>query len=264
MPTAELARRHGYQVLVSVGLVSYGIVHLVLAWIAAQVAVGGGGGEDASSTGALKQLGQQPFGLVLLWVMAVGLLALVLWQGLEAVGGKPGADPKDQVKNRGRAIGRALVYLVLAFTAGKIAVGVGASGSSGKAEETLSAKLMSVPFGRVLVVVVGLVVVAVGVSQIVKGIRKKFITQDLAGGVGQGVATLGRVGWIAKGIALAMIGLLFVWAAIKHDPKKAGGMDSALLALRDQPFGMVLLLAMALGFAAFGVYCFFWSRNAKT
>ena len=95
MPSVELASRHGYQVLVSVGLVSYGIVHLVLAWISAQVALGGGGGDEASSTGAFKELGQHPFGIVLLWVMAVGLLALVLWQGLEVVGGKPGADTKD-------------------------------------------------------------------------------------------------------------------------------------------------------------------------
>ena len=176
MPSVELASRHGYQVLVSVGLVSYGIVHLVLAWISAQVALGGGGGGEASSTGALKELGQQPFGVVLLWVMAVGLLALVLWQGLEVVGGKPGADAKDQLKNRGKAAGRAVVYLVLGITAARIAVGAGSSAGSGEAEETLTARLMSVPFGRVLVVAVGVAILAVGISQIVKGVRRKFVT----------------------------------------------------------------------------------------
>lgn len=263
MPSVELARRHGYQVLISVGLVSYGIVHLVLAWISAQVALGGGGDEEASTTGALQQLGQQPFGLALLWVMALGLLTLVLWQALEAIGGKPGSDTKDQLKNRVKAIGKAIVYLLLAVTAGRIAMGAGSSGG-GETEETLSARLMSVPFGRVLVVAVGVAVLAVGISQVVKGIRQKFVADDLSGGVGSGVITLGRAGWIAKGVALGLIGVLFVWAAIQHDPKKAGGMDAALGALRDQPFGSVLLLAMALGFAAFGVYCFAWARNAKT
>jgi hypothetical protein len=264
VPTVELASRRGYQVLVSVGLVSYGVVHLVLAWISARVALGGGGGDEASSTGALKELGQQPFGLVLLWVMAVGLLALVLWQVLEAIGGKPGADAKDQLKNRGRAAGKAVVYLVLGLTSARIAAGAGSSAGSGEAEETLSARLMSVPFGRVLVVAVGVVVLAVGVSQIVKGVRQKFVTNDLAGGVAGWVVKLGTAGWVAKGIALSLIGVLFGWAAVKHDPKKAGGMDAALSTLRDQPFGTVLLLAMALGFAAFGVYCFVWARNAKT
>ena len=122
---------------------------------------------------------------------------------------------------------------------------------------------MSVPFGRVLVVAVGVVVLAVGISQIVKGIRQKFVEDDLAGGVAPWVVKLGTIGWVAKGIALGLIGVLFGWAAVKHDPDKAGGMDAALSALRDQPFGTVLLLAMAVGFAAFGVYCFVWARNAK-
>jgi hypothetical protein len=262
--SVELSRRRGYQVLISVGLVSYGVVHLVLAWISAQVALSGGGGEDASPTGALKELGQQPVGLILLWVMAVGLLALVPWQVLEAVGGRPGADPKDKVKNRGRAIGRALVYLVLSLTAGRIAVGAGAGASSGQTEQTVTARLINLPFGRALVVAVGIVVLAIGISQIVKGVRQKFVEDDLAGGVGRAVVLLGRVGWVAKGIALGLVGLLFCWAAVQHDPEKAGGMDAALATLRDQPFGPVLLLAMALGFAAFGVYCLAWARNAKT
>lgn len=263
MSTVELARRHGYQVLIRLGLVSYGIVHLVLAWIAVQVALSGGGGEDASSTGALKKLGEQPFGLVLLWLMAVGLVALAVWQGLEAVGGVPGADAKDKIKNRVKSIGRAVVYLALGVTAGRIAVGAGA-GSGGKTEETVSATLMDVPFGRALVVVVGLIVIGVGVSQIVKGVRKKFVQRELTGGVARWVIGLGAVGWAAKGVALVLIGLLFCWAAIRHDPEKAGGMDAALGTLRDQPFGPVLLLAMAAGFAAFGVYCFFWAKNART
>ncbi|MDN5761698.1 MAG: DUF1206 domain-containing protein [Microlunatus sp.] len=262
MPSVELASRRGYQVLISVGLVSYGIVHLVLAWISAQVALSGGGGKNASSTGALKQLAEQPFGVVLLWVMAVGLLTLVLWQGLEAVGGKPGADPKDRVKDRSRAIGRAVVYLALAFTAGRIAVGAGSG--SGDTEQTLTSRLMAAPFGRGLVVIVGLAVLAVGIAQIVKGVRRTFVEDDLAGGVARPVIVLGTTGWAAKGVALGLIGVLFGWAALSYDPEKAGGLDAALGTLRAQPFGPVLLLVMALGFAAFGLYCFAWARNAKS
>ncbi len=262
MPSAELASRHGYQVLIKVGLVSYGLVHVVLAWIAARVALGSRG--DASTSGALQQLGKQPFGQVLLWVMAAGLLTLVLWQGLEAIAGRPGADAKEQVKNRGRAVGKAVVYLLLGLTAARIAAGSGAGSGSGKTEETLSARLMAVPFGRVLLVVVGLAVLAVGISQIVKGVKQKFVSRDLTGGVSRSVVVLGTLGWIAKGVALGLVGVLFGWAAARHDPKKAGGMDAALSTLRDQPFGTVLLLAVAVGFAAFGVYCLAWARNAKT
>ena len=53
---------------------------------------------------------------------------------------------------------------------------------------------------------------------------------------------LGTAGYCAKGVALAIIGGLFGYAAITYDPKKAGGLDAALSTVRDQPFGTVLLV----------------------
>ena len=121
---------------------------------------------------------------------------------------------------------------------------------------------MALPFGRVLVGAVGVAVIAVGISQIVKGVKQNF-TEDLDHGVGQPVRRLGTVGYCAKGVALSIIGGLFGYAAITYDPEKAGGMDAALTTIRNQPFGTVLLAIMALGLACFGVYCFVWARKAR-
>jgi hypothetical protein len=208
----------------------------------------------------MRQLAEKPFGVVLLWTMAVGLLALCAWQIMEAVVGRAGQKSAQKVRRRLVSVGRSLVYLALALTAARVAMGSGSS--SGKSEETLSARLMAVPFGRILVGVVGLAVISVGVAQIVKGVKRKF-TDDLDGGVSTSVLRLGTIGYCAKGVALAIIGLLFGWAAVTYDPKKAGGMDAALTTLRDQPFGVVLLTVMALGIAAYGLFCFFWARHAK-
>jgi len=247
-----------YHVLVTVGLISFGLVHLVLAWLAVQVAVTGGGG--ASQQGAMRQLSQQPLGKVLLWVMAVGLAALVIWQIAEATVVLDGQTSAKQIRRRLSSIGRAIVYLGLSISAAKFALGSGTS--NGKTQETVSAKLMAVPFGRVLVAIVGAIVIAVAVSQVVKGVKRKFV-DDLGGGVHEGALKLGTVGYCAKGVALAIIGLLFGWAAITYDPKKAGGMDAALATLRSQPFGAVLLFVMALGIASFAVYCFYWARTPR-
>jgi hypothetical protein len=260
MNSDEIRGSHWYHVLIGVGLVSYGLVHLVLAWLAGKVAIGGGG--DASSQGAMKQLARQPLGVVLLWVMAVGLLSLVLWQVLVAIVGQQVSDPKKRWRRRASSIGRAIVYLGLAVLAARVAIGSGGS-SSGGAEETASSKLMQLPAGRFLVAAVGIGVIAAGVSQIVKGIRRKFVEQDLDGSASRRVGYLGSVGWIAKGVALGAIGALFLVAGVTYDAKKAGGMDQALTAIRDQPFGPYLLLAVAAGLAAFGVYCFFWARHPK-
>jgi Domain of Unknown Function (DUF1206) len=255
----EVRHSRGYQQLVKVGLVSYGVVHLLVAWIALNLAFGRRG--DASPNGALKEVAKQPLGEGLLWVMAVGLFALTVWQLIEATVGRDDPNREGNVKGRARSAGRAAVYLALGLLSIGVAVG-SSSAQSGQGEETLTAKLMALPFGQVLVAAVGAAVLAVGISQVVKGVRQKF-AEDLDRNVSQSVRRLGTVGYISKGIALAIVGVLFGWAAFTYDPEKAGGMDAALATIKGQPAGTVLLVAMAVGIACFGVYCFAWARFAR-
>ncbi|MER7243975.1 DUF1206 domain-containing protein [Kribbella sp. NPDC000426] len=242
-----------YGVAITVGLMAYGVVYLLIAWIALQLAWGKSS-QEASQQGALQELAGKPLGGVLLWVVAIGLFVLVLWRVLELVYGH--LDLEHTVSS----IGRAAVYLVLGISAVKVAIGSGSS-STGQ-QQSLSARIMQHGPGRVLIVVVGIAIIAIGARQIHKGITKKF-TEDLVGGVSEVTILLGRIGYIAKGVAFAVVGVLFAWAAISYDPKKAGGLDTALRTIKDQPFGSVLLTVLALGVAAFGLYCFSWSRNAK-
>jgi hypothetical protein len=258
MDVAQIRRRSGYHGLIGVGLVSYGLVHLVLAWLALQIAFGGR--EDASAGGALQQLTQQPLGTVLLWVMAIGLFTLVVWQVVEATIGREESNRDGRLRKRLSSAGRAVVYLALGILAVGVAVGNG--GGSGNGEQNLSVRLMDLPFGRILVAAVGAAVIAVGISQIVKGVKQKFV-EDLDFGVAQVVRRLGTAGYCAKGISLVIIGGLFGYAALTYDPKKAGGLDAALSTIREQPFGTVLLVIMAVGIASFGVFCFVWARKAR-
>ena len=192
-------------------------MHLVLAWIALQVAFGSKG--DTSRRGALKELAKQPLGVGLLWVMAIGLFTLVIWQILEATIGReePGRD--GRVRRRLASAGRAVVYLGIGLLAVGVAMGSGAT--SGSAQETVSSRLMALPFGRVLVGAVGVAVIGVGISQIVKGVKQNF-TEDLAQGQ-SGVRRLGTVGYCAKGVALAIIGVLFIWARSATTRRRPAG-----------------------------------------
>jgi uncharacterized protein DUF1206 len=255
----QVRRSRGYHGFVGVGLVSFGLVHLVLAWLALQIALGGR--RNASPGGALQKLSQQPLGALLLWVMAVGLFTLVVWQVLEATIGREQSNRDGRLRRRLSSAGRAVVYLGLGILAVGVAMGSG-GGSGNKGEQTLSARLMALPFGRVLVAAIGVGMIAVGISQIVKGVKQNF-TEDLDHSVSQAVRRLGTVGYCAKGVSLGIIGGLFGYAAVSYDPKKAGGLDAALDTIRNQPFGTVLLVIMAAGIACFGVYCFFWARFAR-
>jgi hypothetical protein len=254
----EVRRSRPYHVLVSIGLISYGLLHLVVAWIALQLVFGKRA--DASPEGALSQLGKQPLGGVLLWIMAIGLFTLTLWQAVEATIGRDEPSRDSRLRRRLMSAGRAIVYLALGVLA--VGIAIGSASGSGDPEETFTAKLMAVPFGRVLVAAVGAAVIGIGIAQIIKGVKQKF-TEDLDRGAPPAVRRLGTVGYCARGIALTIIGGLFIWAAISYDPEKAGGMDAALSTIRGQPFGTVLLTIMAASIACFGVYCFFWAKMAR-
>ncbi|TCN44282.1 uncharacterized protein DUF1206 [Kribbella orskensis] len=254
MRTAEEAQQSRvYDYAITVGLIAYGVVYLLIAWIALQVAWSNSS-EEASQQGALKELASKPFGEGLLWIVAIGLFVLVIWKVLELVYGHLNTEKKVS------SIGRGIVYLALGVSAVKVAMGSSQSGTS--QSSGMTAKLMENGAGRVLVVIGGLVLVGVGVRQIYKSVTKKFL-EDLTGGVSRPTVMLGRAGYAAKGVAFITMGVLFAWASISYDPKKAGGLDTAMRTLKDQPFGDVLLTLVALGLACFGVYCFVWSRNAK-
>jgi hypothetical protein len=246
-PVVEWGARLGYVVV--------GIVHLVIAWIALKIAWGiGGGSDDADASGALKAMASSGTGPLLLWITIVGFLFLTVWQAIEAV------VSHGEVADRVKAGAKAVMYAFFAWTAFRIAQG--AAASSEEQTEDFTASLMGSPAGRLLVGVVGLVVLGVAGYHVRKGWTKKFL-EDLREHPGDWAVTAGRIGYIAKGIALVVVGFFFLVAAWQADPDKAQGLDGALKTVEDQPFGPFLLTLVAAGIAAYGVYSFARSRYAR-
>lgn len=254
-------QNRGYRILVRVGLVAYGVVHLLLASLAVQLALGGSG-EEASSSGALQQLAEQPFGGVLLAVVAGGLLTLTLWQLIEAAIGHGSFQGRKRVRKRLSSLGKAVVYTSLGVSAIRTATGSGSSGGGEEQQQGIVGQLIAHPAGVVLVLLVAAAVVALGMVLIVKGVRRKF-TEDMAGQPGSVGLALGLVGHVAKGLVFLVVAGLLVTAVITRDPEKAGGMDAALRTVLEQPYGVVLLMVMAAGLACYGLYCFVWARRPE-
>jgi len=250
---------------VRVGLVGYGIVHLLIGWLALQLAFGDRSGSP-DQQGALQQIAQESYGDALLWTIGIGLLFMAVWQVFEALWGHTSRDePKRTIKRVGSA-GKVVIYAIVGISSIKFAMEAQSGGKS--STDSMTADLMKQTAGQWLVAAVGIVIIVVGVMQVKRGVTKSF-TKDLRGDAtsgtsGTAVEKFGQVGYISKGIAVGVVGLLFVWAAWDHDPKKAGGLDTALRKILDQPFGPVLLGAIALGIIAFGLYCFAWAKYADT
>lgn len=244
----ELAARAGYAVS--------GVLHVLIGVLALRLAFGGGG-EQADQSGALGAIAGTPFGALVLWFSVVAFVALGAWQVARAIHSR---DTGERAKSAGRAV----VYIALAFAALAFARGGGSSASTQTAD--LTARLMAAPGGRILVAAVGVAIIAVGAYHVYKGWRKKFLT-DLhrlpSGTAGPVVRRLGVLGYVSKGVALGIVGVLFIRAAATSDPSGSTGLDGALHALRDQPAGVVLLVVVAAGFMAFGAYSFVRARYGR-
>ncbi len=241
---------------IRIGLVAYGVVHLMVGWLAVQLALGDKE-ESADNAGALHALADKPLGGVMIWLVAGGMVLLVVWRLLEfALGFQDESDTKKRWRKRATSLGKAILYGALAWSAIKTGVG---SGSSGGTDST-TAKVMNLPGGQILVGLVGLSIIGFGAVLIYRGWSEKFTehldAEGQSGKEGSTYILLGKVGYIAKGIAIGIVGGLFTYAAITHDAKKSGGLDQALQKVLEQPFGQILLIVIGLGIACYGLFSF--------
>lgn len=254
--TGERAHRSGWiDHLARAGLVAYGVVHLLIAWVALQLAFGGGG-RKASSSGAFAELASQPFGTVALWAVAVGLALLVVWQVLEACFGPPDEEGADRWRKRAVSAGKAVLYAALAVTAARTVLG----GSGGGGGSSFTGTVMSWPGGQALVVAAGLAVLGYAGWMVWYGVSDRFMekldSEGRSGETGTAYRWFGKVGHVAKGIATGIVGGLVVHAGWTHSGKDDKGMDDALRTVLEQPFGPFLLACTAVGFACYGLFSF--------
>jgi hypothetical protein len=242
-----------------VGLIAYGAMHLLIGWLAAQLAWGVSGA-DADQTGALQTVGRGPGGQVLLWTIGLGMLALALWQAGEVLLWWHGLlDREHRTRTAvviAKCLAKALVYAVLGVTALLFALGI--EYEADERLRDLTDNTLGIPGGALLVGAVAVAVVAVGAYTLVRGITGGFMKDiDLPAAPDRWepvIEIIGRVGYVAKGIAFGLVGVLLWQAATSADVSTATGLEGAMTAIAEVAAGPWLLTAIAVGFAAFGVY----------
>ena len=242
--------------LARVGFVGFGITHLMLAWIAAQIAFGRPP-TDGDQVGAFALLRERPLGTLLLALVGLGLSATAVWQALEAALGHTGEPPAAQLRERLISAGRALGYGLFAFYAVKLVLRPTAP-SAATEKQQAAGSLLAAPGGRWLVGAIGVGVVAVGAGLAWYGLTRHFErhlrTESMTPPTRDALLLLGTVGYCAKAVAYAVAGVLVVTAAVQFDPSASRGLDAALRTLAQHPWGNTLLLAVAAGVAAFGLF----------
>lgn len=234
------------------GFGMYGVVYLLLGWLALQVAFGERGGE-VSKHGAFHQLAQQPLGKGLLWAACAAFVALIVYELCQLVVGHRDKEGAARAAASFGTVLRIALFALLAFSAAEVALG-----EPSKSTDSYTAALMEMPAGPLLVGAVGLAVLAYAAWSVVKGLtdrwRKELDAQGRTGDVGRALTVLARVGYTSRGAAFAVVGCLFVWAALTHDARRSGGLDEAVTEMRQAPFGPVLLAVVAAGLICYGLF----------
>jgi hypothetical protein len=247
------------------GYAAKGVVYVIVGGLAAMAAADAGG-ETTGSRGALNTIAEQPFGRVLLGVVAFGVLGYSMWQFIRAV-----EDPENEGNDR-KGIGKRIMFFIsgvihlgLVFAAVQIIRGSGGGGGDDDANARgWTATLMSQPAGQWLVAGAGVGILLYGLWQVYRAFKAKLDKMLALGSLGPGTARavryVSRFGMGARGVVFGIIGLFLVSAAIHANPGEARGVGGALDALERQSYGPGLLGIVALGLIAYGVYEFVKAR----
>ena len=237
------------------GYATKGAVYALVGALALAVAIGAGG-QTTDPSGALETIGEQPFGLILLALITVGLAGYAFWRLFQAVKDPDGegSDAWGIAKRIGHAVA-ALVYFGLAIGAGQLAL---TSGGGGGSPQDWTAYLLSQPFGQMLVIGVGVGVVGYSLSQLYQSYEAQFREYLKLGEMSvredTWITRIGRFGFAARGLVFAIVGVFLVQAGLRFDPSEATGLGGALKDLLGQPFGPLLLGLVAFGLIAYGLF----------
>jgi hypothetical protein len=236
------------------GFVARALVYGIIGILALKVAFGHGG-KLTSQQGALHTVAHQPFGKVLLTLVAIGLGGYSLWRFVRAAIGH-GPEGSDTGFERVAALASGLAYGALGVLAIEILLGAG-GGSPGTPKKS-AAGVFGWPAGTWIVGIVGCVMIGVALYQGYRGITKKFLddskVEEMRPRVKKWIGRLGTIGHLARMVVFGLVGIFLIKAAIDYNPNKAVGVDGALAKIVNQSYGPVLLGIVATGLIAFSLY----------
>ncbi len=241
-----------------VGIGSRGVIYLILAYLALDIARHGSAPAQATSTGALEEIGHRSGGSALLVVLAVGLGSYAIWRLFNA------AVSREGVIKRLGSVAIAIIYFGLLARAIQLAAGQKAGGGASGNPQPLVVKVLGWPAGRGIVGAGGVVLLTAGVGLALWGLvhrySKSLALEQVSRGWRRAIRTFGALGDVARGFLLALVGAYLIGTAASGNPSQAKGVDQALRALVHHSYGAILIGFVALGLLCFGVYSFFDAR----
>lgn len=236
------------------GFGAKGVVTILVGVLALRYALGKGG-DLTGQQGAIESVLDQPFGRVILALLAAGLADYALWMFVAAI-----VDPER--KGAGfRGIAERVAFLVTGIGYALLALAavnlLREKGGGGPDLDDVAGTLLTPYAGRFLVGLVGGIVMTAGVLQLRLGVTGRF-RDSLRSGLSRlervVTSVSGSLGYMTLGVLSLIVGWSLVQVAVEYDPSEAGGWDEALWLLSGLGEGRWLLGAVAVGLVFYGVY----------
>ncbi|MBA3315643.1 MAG: DUF1206 domain-containing protein [Planctomycetota bacterium] len=241
------------------GYSAKGIVYGVVGILAVQAALSAARSPDTRD--ALESIRTAPFGRILLGLVAVGLVGYSVWRLAQAWWDteRKGREWKGLAVRTGFVFS-AIANFGLAILAGTAAFrSSSASGDGGSGNRQHAAELLQWPGGWIVLVVAGLVVIGVGVGHFVLAYKADFMRDyehiEMSQTERDWARPIGRFGLSARGVTFCLIGLFLALAGWRTNAGEVKGLGKAFNIVAAQPFGQVLLILVAVGFIAYGIFC---------
>ena len=254
---------HLFEWLSRAGFVARALIYGIIGVLALKLALGHGG-KLTNQQGALHTVAQQPFGKLLLTLVAVGLGGYSLWRLVRAAIGH-GPEGTDSSIDRVAALASAIVYGAMCVLAVEILLGAGGGGASNAKQTT--AGIFGWPHGTLVVGIAGAVMIGVGLYQGYRGITKKFLedskTAEMSLRTKELISLLGTVGHLARMVVFGLVGIFLIKAAVDFNARAAVGLDGALAKIVHRPYGPLALGIVAAGLIAFALYSLSDARYRK-
>lgn len=266
-PVGELTAEHpGVVKIGRAGWFAKGVVYCIAGVLALSIAAKASGWADSTSTtgnqeaspiGAIKTVAGSGGGTVLLWLLAIGMLLYAAWRVVSAL--LPGGTDAKAMAHRIGYIASAVMYTTFAFSAIMLARDASKTPNGNKKVTDISATMMTNGLGRVLIGAAGVIVICVGLYRMSKGFKLDVEDElDMSGaspGWRRWIERLGAVGEVGRGVGFSLVGFFLLRAAVRYDPNDATGLDGALRRLVLESWGLVIVVIVGIGFAAYGFFC---------